>query len=584
MVKRFPKSNPNERNHSFTSLLSCLEHFLAIGKGSNNYYETVPGNEYDDNASTPFPKPSRRVYEIKANSKKRIPSTNQLPVFCSSFVTFHDDFDPTVSIVKANRNGVWDYHLQFDVGYDAHEFSNTYVLSLGPKGEDHDDVMQTIQSEINILSEGRCPPMFDGKRKEMVQPYLEVRLKHGDQPDRRATNGLKGGKATNHARWRTSFDYKNRRHFLPSCDECRVRLNSRFTTPEFDTSFVECGTKCTSWSMDPKHIILHSSPPKDFPEDKIPDTGLLPPLLEFEFDELNRSAIEAHDNILSGKWNPKNAIAFLSYKCFKTDLASEIIEHSMNMKLHMYLLSKNGQGDANGPLATIEIDKEKNPSTYKRRRLPPTWSAPEPLYLYHDAPMHLYSGLVKAVMKLTVTVLKKRGMFGNLLSTVSSGKFNAYEKLSLPWFPLIPYRTDKFASYSCSNHIALGRFLKSHCVDISVLKEPPPVNFPSENQSQWNMVFNKSWLSIRDLDTNGNAQELRERVAQFMEDPHCPSPSVHINLKTKHVVRMLCSTYNVLSHLLARDVNNSHLKRTHLSILRCLNDIDHIDSLIRKKK
>jgi len=90
--------------------------------------------------------------------------------------------------------------------------------------------------------------------------------------------------------------------------------------------------------MDPKHNILHSTPPKDFPEDKIPDTGLLPPLLEFEFDELNRSAIEAHDNVLSGKWKPKNAIAFLSYKCFKTDLASEIIEHSMNMKLHMYLL------------------------------------------------------------------------------------------------------------------------------------------------------------------------------------------------------------------------------------------------------
>jgi len=135
-------------------------------------------------------------------------------------------------------------------------------------------------------------------------------------------------------------------------------------------------------------------------------------------------------------------------------------------------------------------------------------------------------------MKLTVTVLKKRGMFGNLLSMVSSGKFNAYEKLSLPWIPLIPYRTDKFASYSYSNHIALGRFLKCHCVDLSELKEPPPVNFPSENQSQWNMVFNKSWLSIRDLDTNGNAQELRERVAQFMADPHCPSPSMHTNLKT----------------------------------------------------
>jgi len=131
--------------------------------------------------------------------------------------------------VKANRHGVWDYHLQFEVGDGAYEFSNTYVLSLGPKGEDHDDVLRSVQEEINLLAEGRCPPMFHGKRKEMVQPFLEVKFKHGDQPDRRATNGLKGGKATNHARWRTSFDYKSRRSFLPSCKNCRVLLNSRFS-------------------------------------------------------------------------------------------------------------------------------------------------------------------------------------------------------------------------------------------------------------------------------------------------------------------------------------------------------------------
>ena len=370
-VSRFAKtSNSNLRNHSYSSLLSCLENFLAIGIGTNNYYETVPGVTFDDDSGS-IPKPCRRVYEILSNARARFPRENSLPVFCSSFITFHDDFDPTVSIVKANRHGVWDYHVQFEVGDGAYEFSNTYVLSLGPKGEDHDDVLRSVQEEINLLAEGRCPPMFHGKRKEMVQPFLEVKFKHGDQPDRRATNGLKGGKATNHARWRTSFDYKARRSFLPSCENCRVLLNSRFSRPLFDCTFTPCGVKCTSWSMDPKYKILHSPPPQDFPRNKIPSSGLLPPIEDLQYTDLIRAADETHQQVLSGNWNPKKALAYLSYFCLKTDLASKILEHSMNMKLYEYLSSKADDPSTQGARKTIEKDKKKIHLFMKNAVCPP---------------------------------------------------------------------------------------------------------------------------------------------------------------------------------------------------------------------
>jgi len=288
--------------------------------------------------------------------------------------------------------------------------------------------------------------------------------------------------------------------------------------------------------------------------------------------------------VSSGNWNPKKALAYLSYFCLKTDLASKILEHSMNMKLYEYLSSKADDPSTQGARKTIEKDKEKNPSLYEKCSLPATWLSNVPLHSYHDVPMHLYSGLVKAVMKLTVAVLKRRGMFGSLLTAVARGNFNSYDKMNLPWFPLIQYKTDKFASYSCSNHIALGRYLKSHCCDIIALKEPDPVELPPQaQQSQWNKVFNYSWLALRDLDTKGNYLELRERVAKWMVDPECPSPSKHTELKLEDVVRMLCSTYNVLSHLLAKKVDDTHLERAHLSILRCLNDIDYVDSLIIKK-
>ena len=150
--------------------------------------------------------------------------------------------------------------------------------------------------------------------------------------------------------------------------------------------------------------------------------------------------------MLSGNWNPKNALAHLSYFCLKTDLASKILEHSMNMKLYEYLSSKADDPSTQGSWKTIEKDKKKNPSLYKKCSLFATWLSNVPLHSYHDVPMHLYSGLVKAVMKLTVVVLKRRGMFGSLLTAVARGNFNSYDKMNLPWFPLIQYKTDKFAS------------------------------------------------------------------------------------------------------------------------------------------
>ena len=89
--------------------------------------------------------------------------------------------------------------------------------------------------------------------------------------------------------------------------------------------------------MDPKYKILHSPPPQDFPRNKIPSSGLLPPIEDLQYTDLIRAADETHQQVFCGNWNPKNALAYLSYFCLKTDLAEKIVEHSMNMKLYEYL-------------------------------------------------------------------------------------------------------------------------------------------------------------------------------------------------------------------------------------------------------
>ena len=56
-------------------------------------------------------------------------------VIISYFLTFYDDFDPTVSLVKTNRTGVWVNQVSFgrSRGCEEMESGSTYVLNLAPK-------------------------------------------------------------------------------------------------------------------------------------------------------------------------------------------------------------------------------------------------------------------------------------------------------------------------------------------------------------------------------------------------------------------------------------------------------------------
>ena len=60
-----------------------------------------------------------------------------------SFSLFSDDFDLTVSIVTANRKGIWIYTCSFK---SQDEFDNeilkTYILVMGNKGANHQHILK----------------------------------------------------------------------------------------------------------------------------------------------------------------------------------------------------------------------------------------------------------------------------------------------------------------------------------------------------------------------------------------------------------------------------------------------------------
>ena len=146
------------------------------------------------------------------------------------FTLFSDDFDPTVSIVTANRKGIWIYTCCFKSTLSSKdEISSTYVLAMGHKGANHQPIMKEIETEINNyrkLNRSETYYHFFQKKKMYIAAF--PLLRHGDQPERRGINFLKLGKESNHARWRHSLDIKQVGHFLPSCPECQKKLKLFF--------------------------------------------------------------------------------------------------------------------------------------------------------------------------------------------------------------------------------------------------------------------------------------------------------------------------------------------------------------------
>ena len=89
------------------------------------------------------------------------------------------------------------------------------------------------------------------------------------------------------------------------------------------------------------------------------------------------------------------------------------------------------------------------------------------------------------------------------------------------------------------------------------------------------------WLRLRDLDTNGDAATVRERVRQNILREDCPPISIGNSLKNEDIHRVYLSTYNVLSHLMATSINDQHIEDTHFQIIRLLNDIEALDKKLR---
>ena len=197
--------------HSHVSVEQCLKHFLLFGgTGISNLYKSQYVSSFFE---------SSRCQKLVDQCLKDINKENPTLIF--PVVLFSDDFDPSVSLVKANNKAIWMYSMTFKTQSTTHtDISHTYILAIGNKGSNHIPILNLIEQEIKSIQNGSSPLMFHGSLGKFVRPIIIPILRHADQPERRSINMLKLGKETNHARWKYSLDIKQCHSKIPSCEKC----------------------------------------------------------------------------------------------------------------------------------------------------------------------------------------------------------------------------------------------------------------------------------------------------------------------------------------------------------------------------
>ena len=335
---------------------------------------------------------------------------------------------------------------------------------------------------------------------------------------------------------------------------------------------------CANWEFLNNKELLKWTPHETFPTEMIPPSGFLYPM-ELRKSDLLCAAETSHRNLSEGKWSRSNAKQYLSHYCVSTRVSDSITDNALNVRLLKELENENDDT----VYKSLMKDKLQNPEKYELSQLPTSWNSKQEMSSYPDAPMHLYSGTVKAVMKLLFCALKNDHKLDSYLRLLKGSKqMELIDDMNVPWFPLMNIMNEKFPGMGSENQIAVGRYLKVMGLNLKNIVTTPPMIFPPDStQKSWNKKFNHEWLKIRDLDTQGDATTLRNRVEDYMKSSDCPPIKKSKSVSLCLVQRMYASTYNALSHLLAGSTCDTHAEKSYIYVKKLLNDIEAVDKILR---
>ena len=147
MIPNLPKPKiHNTEQHSYISISDLLQFVFAFG------YELQPILPYDFK-TLPVTRSDqcKRAQEFLQTVLSS--NDNKLNDFIIIMTDWHDDFEPNTQ-AKQNRGSVWTYTITLlSSAHILNQSSYSYVIAIGPKNANHDNVLDTIRKEIKSLQQ-----------------------------------------------------------------------------------------------------------------------------------------------------------------------------------------------------------------------------------------------------------------------------------------------------------------------------------------------------------------------------------------------------------------------------------------------
>ena len=567
---------------SYVSLLSIVSDFLACG---HPYDKTI----YDDittdcevNTITSLGT-SPVGQSIRKRALRRAKDANSsLPLVILYVIEWSDAFEP--NIIKTNKGSVWIKTVTISpiqggspTGADKRH-RNTYPLSIGPKSGDRQKLEEAFKQDLDRFRQGDLIKMYDGHTKSMCYVHLELLASVQDQPERRAENCVSLGNATFTSCWGDLVDYKKLVSKIIPCESCRNKLLN--SSPHERNQIDSCAV-CVSWNLNAANskTLLRAKPSPDYPEDKLDDDGLIPPR-KMTFESLRAAALEAHTNLLSGRWTQKATNAYLQGSGLSERAKEGILEHAVFCKNSLIIQEQGTEEE----LEALSRMRERDPNICFPWKNPPSWNRGMHHWQHVEAIMHLvFHGIQKSMAHKIEEWASRRGSLSSF-KKYSANILQPIQDLKLEWCKIQPYTGGKLGGWVGETHLAMARINPWFYSALRFLKRDEMyVGDPTTRPQFWTKKENQLWLQARGLpyDSKQKAAELKKLVEEYLSKPEIPPLLPQISITEDDIINLAQSATEMCSLIMHNQVSDQYLKKLEWSIRVFLTRFDMVDSGVR---
>ena len=312
------------------------------------------------------------------------------------------------------------------------------------------------------------------------------------------------------------------------------------------------------------------APEKNYPVSKLSKDGKLIP------KQITKKHLESClDDVrlaLSHKiWTSTTCKAYLQTEGFNTKAIDDIIDYTTN-KISYNEIEENKEDNIN-KWKVIKQDYKNNPTKYNDWVLPSTWYIND-TSLYPDVPMHLlFLGVAKSVFIKTAKWLKIQ-LQSTAFKVIANNVLDQLKLYNLTWC-----KTLRVAE----NFLAFVRLSPWFYTLLYELKEANDVPNLETPVTAWRVKENRYWLDIICLPSKGTANELKEKVRNYinMDDPPPIIPTTAVDKES--ILTMINSMHQMISILQSPYTGLDDIGKIEILIRKFLIYYDKVDTGMGKK-